>query len=150
MGRGDVRRHRARRGHRGRGVADRRGSARAAHPAAGELPLVHAVRGHADSVADRERNVDVEHDHHDCNDVVDDVHVQPGAGELPDAAAAAHVNADSGAVVDGYDYDWNRHGDADAHTGADTDSLADPDACSDADSLTLSSAASASARSAAA
>src|SRR5438309_5415837 len=114
VGRRDLRRDGADRCGGGRHLAHRVRLARATHPGAGQLPVVHAVRPDADAVFHRDtRGVDQpQHDHElrphpdrvrrdsgdrGCHAVAD--RLQPGASELPDAAAAAVIDTDADAVT---------------------------------------------------
>lgn len=95
-----VRGHRARGSHRSRDLADRRRRQGTAGAAARQLPLVHTVRLHADSVADGDAE---RHGHHVVHDIEPDAvsdRVQSRAPELPDAAAAAAVDAPAHCATD--------------------------------------------------
>jgi hypothetical protein len=136
VGGGHLRGHRARRSHCGCDLVDRRRCEGTAGAAARQLPVVYAVRRDADPVAggDAERHGDHVVDDNEPHAVAHGV--QPCAGELSDAAAAALVDARANGVGDNDDHGLQHGVDRD-HFEHDIDLVVDDDRERDARSLTV-------------
>jgi len=116
---------------RGGDLARRRGLASGTGRDAGPVPELHPVRGHPDPGPDShpqglaEPDPDPGADGHPVADTV-----QPGAGELPDAATAAHGHAQPNAVTDGI---GQPVADRRPHSDSGADRHAHPDAATELD-----------------